>query len=426
MKIYLISLLLTCCTYAGFAQQELRIHHINVKNGDATLIGIYDNGTQKYTRTMLIDGGSASPGERLLPYLKQTLNSDHPKLNYVALTHYHDDHYTGLLAIKDGDLQADSVIDQGGYQMNDIFPNQTLPDTHEVKPGAMVVYTGWTSALTKAVANDYVRGHVTGLFHYGNTAESDLGHKLLLGTIQGIPVTLECVAGWGNTLNGSGITSDLSPTRTNANNFSLAFILNYGQFRYFIGGDLGGDRKSPYIDQETPLTTYLNKDFPSAWSWNHTKQAAGHICGFKANHHGSEHSNSIAFIQGMSPAITVVSAGEQKSWKLPRPDYLQHFSDETPLSVWTTVSNEVYNKGIYVTNLYDFEGIPSKTTAMETFANKPGVSFDYGNATTEAYSSYMIKIKPDGINQKSQFQVYRVDNSGSSTVLLANFLCHSL
>jgi len=426
MKKSLTALLLICYAYAGFAQQELRIHQINVKNGDATLIGIYDNSTQSYTRTILIDGGSASPGERLLPYLKQTLNTDHPKVNYVALTHYHDDHYKGLLAIKDGGLQADSVLDQGGYPLSAVFPDQNLPLTQDLKPAAMEVYQGWITALTKAVAVGYVKGHVTNFYHYGASSGTDLGHKLLLGSIQDIPVTLECVAGWGNTLDGNGVKPDPSPNRDNANNFSLAFVLSFGEFRYFIGGDLGGDRKSPYIDQEMPLTAYLNKAYPSSWSWNHIKQASGHICGFKANHHGSEHSNNLGFIQGMTPAITMASAGEQKSWKLPRPDYMKHFADATPLSVWTASAYHVYSKGIYITNLFDFEGVPSKTKAIEIFANKPGTSFSYGNAMANTYSGFMIKVKSDGISQKSQFQVYRADSFGASTILLAGFLCHTL
>jgi hypothetical protein len=38
-----------------------------------------------------------------------------------------------------------------------------------------------------------------------------------------------------------------NPQRSNANNFTLAFILSCGEFRYFIGGDLGGSGGT-YID----------------------------------------------------------------------------------------------------------------------------------------------------------------------------------
>lgn len=408
-----------------FAQQELHIHHINVENGDATLIGIYDQPSSTYIKTILIDGGASSPAAMLLPYLKKALNSERPQLNYIALTHYHQDHYNGLLAIKDGRIRADSVIDQGGYAFNDVFPGQTGLSSNDNKPSAMKVYDGWTSALKTANAAGYLKGHAGGLFHYGNIPGTNLGNKLVLGSIDGLPVMLECVAGWGNTLGASGIVGNPSPTKENANNFTLAFIVRCGQFRYFIGGDMGGEPGGSYIDQETALSGYLASAFPKAWSWNHIREAAGHVCGFKGNHHGSDHSNEQAFMDSMRPAVAITSAGNQANWHLPHPKFLKRLSKVTPLSVWTASSNQIFSRGVYVTNLYDFSGYTSKSTAVDLFANRAGTSFSYGNAQNGLKSSYLIKVKSEGTDQKSQFQVYRVGSTGAPAVLLANFLCHS-
>ncbi len=425
MKKLSLSLLMILSPVLIFAQKELRIHHINVDDGDATFIGIFDNTSGKYVKTILIDGGSAAPSLRLVPYLKMISKSQQPKLDYVALTHYHEDHYNGLLALANGSFRADSVIDQGGYEMSSVFPAQASLQTNDPKPVAMKVFEGWKTALGKAVSSGFVKGHVTNLFHYGASNGTNIGNKLLLGDVQGTPVTLECVAAWGNSLDGNSIIANPSPARTNANNFTLAFVLNFGEFRYFIGGDLGGDKKSPYIDQETPLLGYFAKQYPSSWSWKHVREAAGHICGFKANHHGSSFSNSKGFMDGMSAAIAVVSAGKQKTWKLPRPLFLNDFLATTPLSVWTSTSNQTFTKGLYVTNLFDFVGFPSKTTAIDNYANKPGLSFSYGNPQETTFSSYMIRVEASVIAQKSQFQVYRVDNLGASTSLLANYFCHT-
>jgi hypothetical protein len=49
-----------------------------------------------------------------------------------------------------------------------------------------------------------------------------------------------------------------NPQRSNANNFTLAFILSCGEFRYFIGGDLGGSGGT-YIDQETTYPKINNE-----------------------------------------------------------------------------------------------------------------------------------------------------------------------
>ena len=60
-------------------------------------------------------------------------------LNYIALTHYHQDHYNGLLALKNGRLRADSVIDPGGYPIGEVFPDQMAVITTDNKPAVMEV-----------------------------------------------------------------------------------------------------------------------------------------------------------------------------------------------------------------------------------------------------------------------------------------------
>src|SRR5688572_22520104 len=84
------------------AQQELHIHHINIGNGDATLVGIFDIATNTYTNKILIDGGYSSAASRLLPYIKKMIGTDNESLHfdYIILTHYHNDHYNGLRALK--------------------------------------------------------------------------------------------------------------------------------------------------------------------------------------------------------------------------------------------------------------------------------------------------------------------------------------
>ncbi len=56
----MIRLLLSLFLLSAFichAQDELHVHQINVENGEATLIGLYDNAQKKYTTKILIDGG---------------------------------------------------------------------------------------------------------------------------------------------------------------------------------------------------------------------------------------------------------------------------------------------------------------------------------------------------------------------------------
>src|ERR1700739_4279019 len=90
----ILSLLFGC---EALAQQELQIHHINIENGDATMIAVYDNGAHQYISKILIDGGQTAASQLLLPYLKKITggSSEGMHFNYIILTHYHNDHYTG-------------------------------------------------------------------------------------------------------------------------------------------------------------------------------------------------------------------------------------------------------------------------------------------------------------------------------------------
>jgi len=415
LRILLFLVVILLLAGSSYAQQELQIHQINVENGDATMIGVYDRGTGKYTSKVLIDGGMSKPSDRLLPYLQKIAADAH--FNYIILTHYHTDHYTGVGALGTGQLKADSLVDPGGYDFHQYFPGQPfLTQDHEVKPGSMVVAPVWTDMITKAMTGHYLKGRSQVLISFGNTAQSGLGHKLMIGKLGAFPVTLECVAGWGNTLNGTGVTGDPLPAKNNANNFSLAFVLRCGEFRYFIGGDLGGTNGDLYIDQEDALTGYLVKNLPAAHKISGAIMPGGHVCGFKADHHGSNNANEPGFLKVLSPTIFMTSAGNEASWMLPKEAYLAEIAGLQPVSA---------TRGFYFTNLYNWHtGDQPLTKATSLFAGKTGISFDYGNPTGHVYS-YIIRVTPDHLATESDFEVDRVDISQSNPYTrLSSFQCH--
>lgn len=363
---------------------------------------------------------SCTPNLRL-PYLRRVSGASAPHFAYVALTHYHKDHYNGLRALATGAITADPVIDPVGYPIGRVFPNQQ--NVHNLMPPPFNPDTSkaWTDILGMAVSHGFVKGHTTALLSFENGPHTSLGHRITLGTVNGLPVRLECVAGWGNTLQAQGIAPDRAPGRQNPNDFTIAFILSCGQFRYLIAGDLGGEDHTPYLDQESPLSAHLAAEYPSAWSADHRRQAAGHICGFKADHHGSEHSNQLLFMQHMTPAITVVSAGHQPKWHLPSPVFVQRLSQVGALS---TPPAPGYSRGVYITNLYDFPNFPSKSSAIQQFGHPGNTSFSYGNASPGQKSGYLIRVNPQHLDKASAFAVYRTDQSAASVTLLASFTCH--
>lgn len=410
-------LFLWLLAHVAFAQQELHIHQINIENGDATLIGIFDVATRKYTSKVLIDGGQPGPETSLMPYLRKIAGTDDASLHfqYVVLTHYHDDHYNGLLALETGLITADSIIDPGGYRVSSYFKHTAVAGT---SPAAMSKALAWLAAMKTASRHQppFVKGRSKVMLRFGTDSKTSIGNSIVIGKIGSSNVELRCIAGWGNTLSENGtIVPNPKPAGTSANNFSLAFILSCGEFRYFIGGDMGGKNGS-YINQETPVTKFLNDEYPSAVSTTSNTAIRGHLCGFKSNHHGSRESNIALFMESMHPAIVMTSAGSHGGWKLPSVDYLDRLSNVTALSD---------SKGVYFTNLYDFSGGASKATAITLFRNKPGVSFHYGNETTKKLS-YVIKLTDaPSLNTKSSFEVGTIDISKTNPYeMLTRFACH--
>lgn len=429
MNKLILLLLLNILFIVVSAQQQLHIHHINIENGDATIIGIYDTQQHKYTSKILIDGGQSKPEKMLLPYIEKMFGSDSLPFHfdYIILTHYHSDHYTGLLAIKTGKLTADSIIDPGGYIVSKVFEDsQTIGPV----PAKLIVTDTWLSACSTAAHHSppFVKGRSKILIRFDTSSNTSIGNKILIGKIGSNKIELECIAGWGNTLSSNNhIEPNPRPKKDNANNFTLAFILSYGQFRYLIAGDMGGDNGGEYLDQETFLTKYLKQRFPSAFSISGDTSVKGHICGFKANHHGSQHSNTAEFIEDMHPSLIVTSAGNNTVWKLPNPNYLERLAAVRPLSISTTPPNGFFNEGIYFTNLYDFSNAASKTTSNNLFKNLPGVSYDFGNDTNGVKASYLVKVTDEGavIKEKSEFEVGRVDISKEEPYhKLAMIFCH--
>lgn len=430
MKKLTAGLLFLFLFVAAFAQQELHIHHINIGNGDATLIGIFDKASGKYTTKVLIDGGYKAANDMLVPYIrKMCAGDDQPThLDYAILTHYHNDHYNGLLALKKGDLTCDTLVDPGGYELSEYFPGDH--PAPEVFPETITQPSTWFTKLDKAVEAGFIRDHSRVWVSFGTTSRSDIGKTITLGKVGNDKVQLQCVAGWGNTLSKDGIVPNPDPSLDNPNNLCLAFILTCGQFRYFIGGDMGGqpadDNDAHYIDQETPLATYFVKKFGTAKAWTGTATAKGHLCGYKASHHGSEFSSLESFIKTMRPAIVVTSAGDKDGWHLPSKAFLNRVAAVPPLS--SSTATGVSKRGIYFTNLYNFSkpAWNSKTTAISLFSSKPGISFDYGNSSTTKTYSYLIKVpESESLSEKSQFEVGRVDLDASQPYSkLSDFRCH--
>lgn len=225
--------------------RQLEVHHIDVGQGDCTLILSPDGKTNA-----LIDAGDEDCGTKsVLPYLKKH-RIDH--LSYVIASHYDADHIGGL----------DEVIKGVGVK----------------KIGAVYDRGDKPSKSTTATFRRYSKAAG------GCRKTLKLGQVISLGG----GASLTCMAE-----NGSIVKKKPIPNAAgNENNLCVALLLTYKRFRYCTAGDSGGKKSGPYVDLETPLAG-----------------AVGHVHAMKVDHHGSASSSNETFLKKLHPTVALIDVG---------------------------------------------------------------------------------------------------------------------
>ena len=253
---YVLTFLLMHLLFVAVQGQVLQIHLINVGQGDATLI-VSPSG-----RTLLIDGGDKSKGTSVvLPYLK---NLHIAKIDHMIASHYHSDHIGGLIEILNSS------------------DNTRVGLTYDRGTLSAVPSSGVYSAYSNAVQTLSV-GHRT--ISIGMTI--DLGDG----------VSLKCIANDGAVLGQLG-----TPIKANSeNDLSNAWLVTFGEFKYFTGGDCGGET-SNYTDLKTLIAT---------------RGIAGKVDALKINHHGSAYSTNKIFIDTLKPTVSIITVGNGNRYHHP-------------------------------------------------------------------------------------------------------------
>ncbi len=319
-----------CSTSGTWTQGEVNLYWLDVEQGDGQFI-VGPTG-----KTMLIDLGetawnstgantNAARYESVMRSICGT-GASPVALDYVMASHHHLDHIGYAWNPQD----AAGAVGNGIYQL--LAP--TTSGGFGFTVGALIDHDGgtWTDANadgkctvgTSAAPSNEVAWHNVGTtsqtamrwicWLYGPASQADRadisGHVVTLtngGTWPAIDlgpgVTATILNANGkDTMQADGVTPvsgdhSAEGTPPSENDYSIALKVTYGQWRYATAGDSDGE-----------YNTSAN-----GYTYNNIEAKIGPLFGpvdtMRANHHGSDHSSSQAYVNALTPVTAWISCG---------------------------------------------------------------------------------------------------------------------
>jgi beta-lactamase superfamily II metal-dependent hydrolase len=283
MRRVVASLLLCWLLAAAQASaQSLEIHYINVGWGSSVLVKGPD-GT-----TVLMEAGNTGKGTAyVVPYLTSIGIQPATGLDYTIAGHQHCDHIGGM----------DEVVN-AGYNVH--FRNYYNGSSYSSS-----CTTQWSAAAATTSA--------------GALVVPALGQQIALGN----GATLTIVAVNGRIIGGGTVSV------SDENDRSIAVLIQYGGFDYLWASDLGGGTideactgrfTSSQVDVESSVIRAISPGGAAPLI------SSGGIDLLHVNHHGSESSTNMNYMNLAKPAVAIVAVGngESSGWDLPRIDVVEH------------------------------------------------------------------------------------------------------
>lgn len=332
----------------AWTEGELDIHFINTGRGESTW-HILPDGT-----TFLVDASGSlmkmgendsdplpakpsaelSAGKVIVDYINHfnpEVSCGH--INYFMLTHFDMDHmgaYSEELPLHEsGRFRLASLMEIGTSLVIDHIYDRSYPDFTYPTPARHKSektrnyreFLKWT---------EEVNGTVLQAWKAGATGQIRLLHK------EDARFGVRNYSANGRYWTGEGEESDTKMPATDGfltvykgsvpkeNAFANSFILSFGDFDFFHGGDIQyNDRdKHEYMDIETPISKVAHK-----------------VELMKANHHGTAHTNGSALLSTLRPDVVVFTPWRDVH---PREESLVRFRDANPyISMFCTQMPEL-------------------------------------------------------------------------------------
>ncbi|HEY0066782.1 MAG TPA: MBL fold metallo-hydrolase, partial [Flavisolibacter sp.] len=307
MLAVVLALLTFFCS--GTAQaQGIKIHQLGLGDGDCALIEVIDYSPLSThtnpvldTAVILIDAqrnksAAASEIYKFIDSRLGALGLNRKKIDYVLLSHVHIDHYGNMIKalteLLDNDYEISYVFDRLALNVTNM--SWTLDDVDECYDELVTDKMSASASRYHKFINENLEDG-----YYPILAGQDMFQNRFINA------RMLCLAAFGSALSATNKDPQFFiPWNGSAykpkseNDLSFAFLLSYGGFRYFTGGDLGGQDHSGYANGEVPVGQYLVAKAGTNF----------HFCAFKVSHHGSSESSAPAFLSLVKPTVAVIPA----------------------------------------------------------------------------------------------------------------------
>jgi beta-lactamase superfamily II metal-dependent hydrolase len=362
----------------------LDIHHINTGKGECAFFMLPD-GT-----TLLVDAGatarpkprvtdpkpdgSRTPGEWISRYILHFLqNRPEKRLNYVLLTHFHDDHigetYSGQKTSEAGNFILTGVTEVGANIPFDKIVDRSWPAYDYPKPLRAGYIDNYIRFVTWTIEN---KGAQAEQFRVGANDQFSLLHnptKYPEFEIRNLASNGQVWTGVGNNVRNHFPPLESLPENQypGENQCSSAFRLSYGSFDYFNGGDLTTGAPGAWQDIETPVGL-----------------VTGPVDICLSNHHAYYDAMGVSFLQAVRPRVHIIQVWAPSH---PSPSVLARM-----MSTWTYPGP----RDIFATNTMEETRVVSGR--MDNLQSQQGHIVVRVNPGGENYMIYILDDSAENFN----------------------------